>query len=290
VRYRSDSAIHLDTNGPLGVPFQLIAADLDGTLLRSDGSLSSRTVAVLRAAARAGIGIAIVTARPPRRVRALLGDLELDALAICSNGAVVYDVRAHAIIEQTRLPAATAVAIVTDLRAALPELCFATEAGLQFGQEPAYRQRITGLTESIAPRYDDAEALCEDGVTKLIALHPTLDRDQLLARVHHVVAERAVVTHSGAPFAEISAQGVTKASALSQHCANRRIVREAVIAFGDMPNDIPMLTWAGRAVAVDNAHPEVRAIAHEITASNDDDGVALAIERLLDGVVDQRPQ
>jgi len=263
--------------------FALIAADLDGTLLRSDGSLSSRSVSALRAAAGAGVGIAFVTARPPRRVRALLGDLELEALAICSNGAVVYDVRVHVIVEQTRLPAGAAVAIVADLRAELPGICFAVEAGLAFGQEPAYRRRVRDYIEPTPPRYDDAEALCDQGVTKLIALHPTLDREPLLTRVRGIVAERGVVTHSGAEFVEIAAQGVTKASALSRHCAARGITRHAVVAFGDMPNDIPMLAWAGRAVAVDNAHPEVRAIAHEITASNDDDGVALAIERVLGG-------
>jgi hydroxymethylpyrimidine pyrophosphatase-like HAD family hydrolase len=80
---------------------------------------------------------------------------------------------------------------------------------------------------------------------------------------------------------EISAAGVSKASALARLCRQRGIEREDVIAFGDMPNDLPMLAWAGHAVAVANAHPEVIAAADEVTASNDESGVALVLERLF---------
>jgi hydroxymethylpyrimidine pyrophosphatase-like HAD family hydrolase len=80
---------------------------------------------------------------------------------------------------------------------------------------------------------------------------------------------------------EIAARGVSKATALAQLCEERGIGREAVVAFGDMPNDLPMLVWAGHAVAVANAHPEVRAAADEITAGNDDAGVARVLERLF---------
>jgi hydroxymethylpyrimidine pyrophosphatase-like HAD family hydrolase len=74
---------------------------------------------------------------------------------------------------------------------------------------------------------------------------------------------------------------VTKASALARLAGRAGITPEQVVAFGDMPNDLPMLAWAGRAVAVANAHPEVLALADEVTASNDDDGVALVLERLV---------
>ena len=80
--------------------------------------------------------------------------------------------------------------------------------------------------------------------------------------------------------AYISAAGVTKAFALAAHCAELGIRPEEVVAFGDMPNDVPMLTWAGRGVAVANAHPEALAAADEVTASNDEDGVALVLEQL----------
>jgi hypothetical protein len=95
------------------------------------------------------------------------------------------------------------------------------------------------------------------------------------------VGNAAVVTHSGGPFVEISATGVDKAMALGELCATLGVSAAEVVAFGDMPNDVPMLRWAGLGVAVANAHPDALAAADDLTASNAEDGVALALERLI---------
>ena len=97
---------------------------------------------------------------------------------------------------------------------------------------------------------------------------------QELAR--ELAGERATVVASGSEAVEVTAAGVNKATAVTE----LGVPQEAVVAFGDYPNDIPMLTWAGHGVAMGNAHPEVIAIADEVTASNDEDGVALVLERL----------
>ena len=105
--------------------------------------------------------------------------------------------------------------------------------------------------------------------------------DELLALAVEVLDGQVAVTSSSSEaLLEISAAGVTKASALAALAARAGIPAAEVVAFGDMPNDLPMLAWAGRAVAVANAHPEVLAVADEVTASNDEDGVALVLERL----------
>ncbi|HWB38139.1 MAG TPA: HAD hydrolase family protein, partial [Rugosimonospora sp.] len=78
---------------------------------------------------------------------------------------------------------------------------------------------------------------------------------------------------------EISAAGITKATGLALLAAEYAVAPEDVVAFGDMPNDVPMLHWAGRAVAVANAHPEALAAADDVTLSNVDDGVAAYLER-----------
>jgi Cof subfamily protein (haloacid dehalogenase superfamily) len=266
------------------VEIRLIAADLDGTLLRGDGSISPRTRQALDRAAAAGIAVLLVTARPPRHVRAMTAGLDLEAAAICSNGALVYDLGSDLVLEQTRLPAALANELVIRLRERLPDLCFAVEAGLRFGQEPAFARHIRAYRETEPPRYAEASILCAEGVTKLIALHPRIARDELLAIARELIADRAEVTHSGADIVEIAAAGVTKAWALARYCAARGVARETVIAFGDMPNDTPMLEWAGHGVAVANAHPEVLAIAREHAPSNEEDGVAIVLERLLDQI------
>jgi hydroxymethylpyrimidine pyrophosphatase-like HAD family hydrolase len=111
--------------------------------------------------------------------------------------------------------------------------------------------------------------------------HDALLADALLERAQEVVGHLAELTHSnsGDGLLEISAAGISKATTLARLCEERGVGREAVLAFGDMPNDLPMLRWAGHSVAVAGAHPDVLAAADEVTAANDDDGVALVLER-----------
>jgi hypothetical protein len=159
---------------------------------------------------------------------------------------------------------------------------FAVEAGLRYGREEEYvttpgNEYNLGDPEMI---WGDALTLCSLGVTKLIVQHPGYAFDKVLGVTLRHAGDLATVTHSGSNFVEVAAANVTKAHTLEAICAAREAGREAVIAFGDMPNDLPVLEWAGHGVAVANAHPEVLARADEITASNDEDGVAVVLERL----------
>lgn len=258
---------------------RLVATDLDGTLLRSDGTISPRTLRALQAIQARGIPIVIVTARPPRTVRTLTRQIA-GGLAICGNGAIVYDPARDVIVAQTSLDAAIARALIDALRAAIPGVGFATEAGLHYGEEPDYAPTERDPTDDDL-RIADALVLSERGVTKLIVRHPGWALDALFARVAAIVGARAAVTHSGAPFVEVAAPGVTKAATLATLCAQRGIARAEVLAFGDGLNDLPLLTWAGQGIAVANAHPAVLAAATAITATNDEDGVAVVLERVV---------
>ena len=111
--------------------------------------------------------------------------------------------------------------------------------------------------------------------------HPDYTAVELLSLVRDHAGSLADVTHSGAPFVEVSAAGMHKAVGLARLCQDLGIEASEVVAFGDMPNDIPMLSWAGLGVAVANADPDVLAIADEVTASHMDDGVAVVVERIL---------
>jgi hydroxymethylpyrimidine pyrophosphatase-like HAD family hydrolase len=112
-----------------------------------------------------------------------------------------------------------------------------------------------------------------------------MDPDDLLALARGVVAEEvATLTHSSYDgLLEISAAGITKATTLAEVVGRCGHGAADVVAFGDMPNDLPMLAWAGHSVAVANAHDEVLAAVDEVTASNDDDGVAQVLEALFAG-------
>jgi Cof subfamily protein (haloacid dehalogenase superfamily) len=261
--------------------YSILATDLDGTLLNDDGRISGRNRAAIRAAQDAGMTVAFVTARPPRDMAALAREAGLTGIAVCSNGAILYDIGADAVLTHERLDGPLARQLIAELRAALPKVAFATEHGHKIGQEPHFPRLFEATVHYQPMRIDCALLLCEEDTTKLIAHHPGQSADELAAAIEAVVGARAAVTHSGWPIVEVGALGVSKASGLKALCERLGLGGEAVIAFGDMPNDLPMLRFAGHGVAVANAHPLVLAAADHITASNAEDGVAQVIEALL---------
>lgn len=262
---------------------RLIATDLDGTLLGPGGVLSPRTLSALRAAVSAGTEVVFVTARPPRFVDMLTAATGLVGTAVCSNGALVYDVASRIVVETRALPLPTARQVATALAAAAPGLGFALETGHQMLYEPGFGLRFEGAAEfevAVASVVD--LWLTEMPVTKLLAWSAQLDADFLLAAAEESAGGVAQFTHSGGRgLLEISAPGVSKASTLSALCAVRGIDASDVIAFGDMPNDLAILQWAGTGYAMANAHPAVLAAVGRRTASNADDGVAVVLEQFF---------
>lgn len=262
---------------------RLIATDLDGTIVRSDGEISPRTNDALRAAEDAGLVVVFVTGRPPRWMKPISEATGHRGLAVCANGALVYDLHAEAIVQEFPMTLEVARTLTEVLKAAVPGVAFAAEGAGRFGHEPGYRSNFELPSDVVVAELHE---LLDRPVTKLLARHTSMPTAQLLAAAQEVVGDLAQLTH--ATFSEtdglleISAVGVTKAFGLERLAAEHGIGPDEVVAFGDMPNDLPMLSWAGHAVAVANAHPDVIDIADEVTASNDDDGVALVIERLLD--------
>jgi Cof subfamily protein (haloacid dehalogenase superfamily) len=261
-------------------PIRLIATDLDGTLLLPDGTISTRTLAALQRVQQAGIMVVLVSARPPRVLQQIACMLGVSGLAICCNGALVYDLDADVIVQHWPLSAPLARQLVVTLREAMPDLMFAGECGLEFVCEPDF-YRLFPFKAKMTISIDDALSFCNQPLTKLIALHSSQTVDELHQCVEPLLGEDVIVTHSGAAFLEITAAGVSKAHTLAALCKERSISPEEVVAFGDMPNDLSMLRWAGRGVAVANAHPQVLDSADEITLSNTEDGVALVLENLL---------
>jgi Cof subfamily protein (haloacid dehalogenase superfamily) len=259
---------------------RLVASDLDGTLLRPDGTISKQTIALLQDIQQAGITVVLVSAQPPRIVRKIARLVGVAGLAICSNGAIIYDLDQESIIQHTPLLPELATSLVHRLRREIPNLCFACESGLTFQCEPDY-YRLCQIQEPFPPSINDALVFCKEPVTKLIALHPTYTAEELSKLTAHFADKEVTITHSSVSFLEISAAGTHKALALAWLCKKLEIVASEVIAFGDMPNDISMLRWAGYSVAVANAHPLVQREADEITLSNGEDGVAFVLKRLL---------
>ncbi|QTZ93060.1 HAD family hydrolase [Streptomyces auratus] len=286
---------------------RLIATDLDGTLLHDDKTVSDRTIAALAAAERAGIEVFFVTGRPARWMGVVSDHVHGHGLAICANGAAVVDLhRGGRIVEVSPLERTVALAVVEALRGAAPGTSFAVERTGGIHYEPQYPPLLLDPAAVVAPAEkllaeDFVTPLCPDTslpdgpagapeapafpdqpVLKLLAHHPELDPDAFLALARTVAGGLASFTRSSpTALLEISGPGVSKAGTLAHCCAERGIAPEEVVAFGDMPNDIEMLTWAGTAYAMANAHPDVLAATVHRTESNNDDGVAVVIERIL---------
>ena len=261
---------------------RLVATDLDGTLVRSDNTVSERTRRAIAMVEAAGVPFIMVTGRPPRWMSQIADATGHRGIAVCANGAVVYDLHTETVLRTDLFTAGAALEVVTALRDALPDIAFAVERhDAPFGHELAYVPRWdSNDPKELGP----VEQLLTAGVIKLLARHEAMDADQLLAAARAAVGDGATLTHSSADgLVEISAAGVSKASGLASLAAEHGVLAADVIAFGDMPNDLPMLAWAGRGYAMANAHHSVLAECDEVTASNDDDGVALVLERLFSG-------
>lgn len=260
-------------------PPRLIATDLDGTLLRSDGTLSDRTVATVTACEAEGALLVIATGRPPRWIHAVGERLGHQGMAVCANGALVYDLHRQIVVSSETIAADAAAEIVRRVRHAWPDAVFAVEAVDHLGLEPAWP---LNFEPPAGTRFGDAFELVTVPPVKILARlegHPV---EAAMARTAADLAGLAEVTWSGGKhLLEMSAPGVTKGVALAALAGRLGIAAGEAVAFGDMPNDLDMLRWAGRGLAVANAHEVVRAAADAVVGSNDEDGVAGELELLF---------
>ncbi|MDX2593640.1 MULTISPECIES: HAD family hydrolase [Streptomyces] len=261
--------------------YALIATDLDGTLLRADDTVSDRSLAALERVARAGARHLVVTGRPAPRVRPLLDTLGCTGLAVCGQGAQVYDAGADRMLWSVRLDRELAETALGKIEAEVGQVYAAVDQDGVDGLtliEPGYLMPHPTLPAVRVGRRDD---LWREPISKVLLRHQTLSDDALASIARSAVGSLATVTMSGPGTVELQPCGVTKATGLALAADRLGLAADRALAFGDMPNDIPMFDWAGRGVAMANAHPELKAVADEVTTSNEDDGIAVVLERLF---------
>ncbi|MFC3503424.1 HAD family hydrolase [Micromonospora krabiensis] len=262
----------------------LVATDIDGTLLRDHRTLSPRTAGVLARISAQGTPVVLVTGRPIRWLKMVYDQLAEPLPAVCANGAVVYDPANDEVLRADPLAPALLAEVARRLRAEVPGITFAVEISdsRQMRHEAHYPLRWDADHDAIRAVETPEELLTAPAV-KLLARAGEQDPDAFAALIGSALRGLAEATHSSTSgLVEISAAGVTKAAGLAWYCERLGIDARDVLAFGDMPNDVPMLAWAGRAVAVANAHPTVLEVAHEVTAANSEDGVAAYLEKIFD--------
>lgn len=260
---------------------RLVATDLDGTLLHSDGTVTDRTREVIEALDERGVQVVFVTGRPIRWMQDLWHHVGDHGLAICSNGAIVYDVARHEVARLRAIPRAVGLEVADRIRREIPGSAFAVEKVDGFGKEPVFRPHADDAGVE-ALQVAELEEIFDHGVAKLLALHEELAPAEFWQRVEALVGDVVTTTWSSAgALVEMSAAGVTKASTLAVECADRGIGPHEVVAFGDMPNDLALLSWAGRGYAMANAHASVLAATEHQAPPHDEDGVAQVLEELF---------
>ena len=260
---------------------RLVACDVDGTLLDSTARVSRRTAATVRRVVAAGVPFVLVTGRPPRWVPPVVDDLGHAGLAVCANGALLYDAAAERVLEATTMSSLRLRDLAERLEVAIPGCQLAVERPPSIEQqsfvvELDYEHPWAGSQGLTVTR----DELLGHEAVKLLVRHSELGSEAMARAAGALIGDAACITFStGDGLIELSAPGVTKGTGLASLAGRLGVDAADVIAFGDMPNDLPMLSWAGHGVAMANAHPAVLDAAAEVTAPNSEDGVALVLER-----------
>lgn len=272
-----------------GLPPLMVASDIDGTLLDSRDRVSPRLKSAISRMIRRGVPLTLATGRPARWLQPVLDQLPVRPVCVCGNGAVLYDSGRDVVLADHSLPSdaqAEVVAIARSVMADVGPVGVAVERAGRSALDPSDELFVVG--PAYAHAWESTEhGICEETemmsepATKMLLSNPGMASAELHSIIApHIPADLAHVTYSMPEgLIEVSAPGVTKRAGLDELAGLVGATAADVVCFGDMPNDIEMLRWAGIGVAMGNAVPAVREAADEVTATNDDDGVARVLER-----------
>ncbi|SMX67554.1 hypothetical protein BI49514_00473 [Brevibacterium iodinum ATCC 49514] len=268
---------------PYDFDLGLVASDIDGTLLLNWKPISTATIDAIHRCQDAGIPFVLVTGRPMRWLAPIAEQIPDLGRVVCLNGAVVYDIASQSVIDAHTIDSQTLAEITAAVRVDHPDARFAYET-LNGGFID--REFVTGRPRE-ARIIDDVSELAGEDVVKVLVRLATSDSQAMHDLIDPLVDGTCHASFSEPDngLVELAPFGITKAKTLSDLCDHLGVARSQVMAFGDMPNDIEMLSWAGHGVAMGNALGSVKAIAAAVTEAVDDDGVA----RYLDAVLDTRP-
>ena len=272
--------------------YHLLALDIDGTLLNSERVVTPRTRAAVLAARAAGMVVVIATGRGPRSARMVVAGMGLGEplVLVATQGATVWD-NGQLVLHQPL--AATAARRVVEHSLAADVAALVVPAlhrgdAMYLAGSTAATDRLRGYAErnggNVRP-YDPA-ALHDDPLAvymmddwrRLIAVNERLTGDPAAQGRWRVIFSRTALATTAA--IEVLHPRVSKGLALDVLCRRFGIESEHVLAFGDNVNDVEMLEFAGLGVAMANGSPEAHAVADRITASNDEDGIAVVLEEL----------
>jgi hypothetical protein len=258
-----------------------LALDVDGTLLTTDHRITDATRRAVAAVRRSGVAVVLASARSPQGLQPIVAELELDGPVIAFGGALVWQPDARggiAVLEEQRLEAPSAHAVRTHAVALGIEVgWYAGDRWLVDAIGPGVEEEIvaTGETPEVSAEPDERPP-----PHKLLCMARPGDPAPL-RELQAALPPDARGDFSHQHYLEVTSAGAGKARAFAAVLRRLGVPVEASAAIGDGENDIELLRFAGRGIAMAHAVPAVRAVADVVTGTNDRDGVAAAIQKLL---------
>lgn len=258
----------------------LVASDIDGTLLLNWKPISQVTIDAIHRCQDSGIPFVLVTGRPIRWLAPIAEQIPDLGRVVCLNGAVVYDIASQSVVDAHTIGTDTIEEITSAIMAAHPGAGFAYETltgGFIDREFMAHRPREARVIVDVSELrgQEVVKVLVRLGMSDSQAMHDLVD--PLVEGICH-----ASFSEPDNGLVELAPAGITKAKTLSDLCDHLGVARSRVMAFGDMPNDIEMLSWAGHGVAMGNALGSVKKVAAAVTEEVDEDGVARYLNAVLD--------
>jgi Cof subfamily protein (haloacid dehalogenase superfamily) len=261
--------------------YKLIAVDMDGTLLNSEGKITEKTKAAIRRAVENGVIFSLCTGRPIQGVESFNSLLNLDSPIITYNGAMIVMGKSKEILFQQSLSEEAARSIFnigrefgTTMVAWSMNQLYSYELNEKIND---YKQ-ITKVEPIVI---EDEEKIIQSGITKIL----WIDTPENLAHYQKVLKDRlgdSVNFCTSRPmFLEFFHKDVSKGLAMEKLGEHFGIKREEMIGIGDGFNDLPMIEYAGLGVAMGNAPDAIKAKADYVTLSNDEDGIAHVIDKFI---------
>lgn len=275
-------------NKSTALPYSIIALDLDGTLTNSEKNITPRTFDALMKAQREGVRLVLASGRPTFGIAALANQLQLadyGGYVLSYNGGRIIDwcektVIFSQVVDQKLVP------ILYDFaeKAQIPIVTYLSEAILASKNEGEYlaeEARINGMPVVVAQNFVEEAMQIAGGSTKFLIPGEPEQLIQLESEMKAALSEQMEVFRSAPFFLELPPKGIDKAQSLQRLLTHLGLERESLMAFGDGFNDLSMIQFAGKGVAMANAVEEVKSIADFVTTSNEEDGIAHALEQLL---------
>ena len=265
------------------IPCRMAALDLDGTLLNSDHVVTQRNCEALRQLSKEGVLVVLVSGRMHQSILPISDQIGLENPIISYNGGMVKHAKTGEVFHHTPIAATTAMELVDYCDERNIHLNFCLDDQLYIRMENAWSELYESRTGVRATAVGNLRKLAGGEPTKMQVLDTPENVEGLILDFQRDFGDRLYITRTQIEYIEFMNPQVSKGPALKALAARVGVPMRLVVAFGDSYNDMSMMDAVGFSIAMGNAIDELKDSAHYITESNDNDGVAQAVERLLLG-------